>query len=57
MNARCVWRLMGRIAAVLSVVIGFVYVIYFWNLDQKLMARLHGLAHRLCCCRDTENIG
>ena len=42
-----VWKVVGRVAAVLSVVIGAVYVVYFWNLDQKLTAHIHSLAHKL----------
>ena len=49
MDRRHLWKLVGRAAAVISVAVGLVYMIYFWNLDQKLMARLHGLCYRLFC--------
>jgi len=31
------WKVMKKLLAILSVVTGILFVVYFWNLDQKLM--------------------
>lgn len=31
------WKIFGRVAGILTAVIGVLFVVYFWNLDQKLM--------------------
>ena len=31
------WKVFGKIAGILTAVIGILFVVYFWNLDQKLM--------------------
>ena len=30
-------KVLGKIAAIFSAIIGVLFVVYFWNLDQKLM--------------------
>ena len=32
-----VFKIILKIAAILSAVIGVLFVVYFWNLDQKLL--------------------
>ena len=32
------WKIFGRIAGILTAVIGILFVVYFWNLDQKVLA-------------------
>ena len=31
------WKVFGKIAGILTAVIGVLFVVYFWNLDQKLL--------------------
>ena len=31
------WKAFGKIAGILTAVIGVLFVVYFWNLDQKLL--------------------
>ena len=31
------WKVFGKIAGILTAVIGILFVVYFWNLDQKLL--------------------
>ena len=35
------WKVFGKIAGILTAVIGILFVVYFWNLDQKLMSWLY----------------
>ena len=30
-------KVLGKIAAIFSAIIGVLFVVYFWNLDQKLL--------------------
>ena len=30
-------KVLGKIAAICSAIIGVLFVVYFWNLDQKLL--------------------
>ena len=30
-------KVLGKIAAIFSTIIGVLFVVYFWNLDQKLL--------------------
>lgn len=32
------WKIVGKTASVLLTVIAVLFVVYFWNLDQKLMS-------------------
>jgi len=32
------WKIIGKICSVLLVTIGVLFVVYFWNLDQKLLS-------------------
>ena len=32
------WKVFGKIAGILTAVIGVLFVVYFWNLDQKLLS-------------------
>ena len=34
-------KVSGKIAAIFSAIIGVLFVVYFWNLDQKLMGWLY----------------
>ena len=31
------WKVFGKIAGILTAVIGVLFVVYFWNLDQKVL--------------------
>ena len=31
------FKVLGKIAAILSAIVGVLVVVYFWNLDQKLL--------------------
>lgn len=38
------WHLIGRTAGVTMMLLGFLFVVYFWNLDKKLFSavkRMH----------------
>ena len=41
------WKIFGRIAGILTALIGVLFVIYFWNLDQKLLARAYTQVNRI----------
>ncbi len=32
------WKVFGKIVGILTAIIGVLFVVYFWNLDQKLLA-------------------
>lgn len=34
---RCVLKVMMKIVKILLVVLGILFAVYFWNLDQKIM--------------------
>ena len=40
-------RIFFKIIKVLTVVTGVLFVIYFWNLDQKLMAWLYTVVNKI----------
>ena len=35
------FKVILKIASLLSVIVGVLFVVYFWNLDQKLMSWLY----------------
>ncbi len=39
--------IIGKIIKVLTIVTGVLFVIYFWNLDQKLMAWLYTIVNKI----------
>ena len=42
-----VLKILCKIAAIFTVVIGVLFVVYFWNLDQKLMAWVYKQVNRI----------
>jgi hypothetical protein len=40
-------KIIGTIIKILTIVTGVLFVIYFWNLDQKLMAFLYKQVNRI----------
>ena len=40
-------RIIFKIRKILTVVTGVLFVIYFWNLDQKLMAWLYSFVNKV----------
>ena len=40
-------RIIGKIIKVLTIITGVLFVIYFWNLDQKLMAWLYTIVNKI----------
>ncbi len=48
------WKIIGRTAAILTAVIGVLYIIYFWNLDQKLMAWAYTQVNRIFDRKKTD---
>ncbi|MCR5477002.1 MAG: hypothetical protein K6E92_05190 [Lachnospiraceae bacterium] len=41
------WKLFWKIMKILLLVTGVLFVIYFWNLDQKLMAWAYTQVNRI----------
>ena len=41
------WKVFGKIAGILTAVIGILFVVYFWNLDQKLMAWAYTVVNKI----------
>jgi len=41
------YKVLLKICAILSVVIGVLFVVYFWNLDQKLMGWVYTQVNRI----------
>ena len=40
-------KIIGTIIKVLTIITGVLFVIYFWNLDQKLMAWLYTFVNKI----------
>ncbi len=40
-------KICGKIMKVLTIVLGVLFVIYFWNLDQKLMAWAYTMVNKI----------
>ena len=49
-----VWKVIAKIAAILAAVIGVLFVIYFWNLDQKLMGWAYKQVHKIFDRKKTD---
>ena len=47
------WKVFGKIAGILTAVIGVLFVVYFWNLDQKLMSWVYIQVNRI---HDRKNV-
>lgn len=45
-----------KILKALCITVGVLFVVYFWNLDQKLMAWLYKLVHAVADRRKVEKI-
>ncbi len=41
------WKVFGKIAGILMAVIGVLFVVYFWNLDQKLLSWAYVQVNRI----------
>lgn len=41
------WEVFGKIAGILTAVIGVLFVVYFWNLDQKLLSWAYVQVNRI----------
>ncbi len=48
-----VWKILWKILKILFVVVGVLFVVYFWNLDQKLMGWVYTQVHRI---HDRKNV-
>jgi hypothetical protein len=42
-----VWKIIKKIITILAVTIDILFIIYFWNLDQKLMAWAYTLVNNI----------
>lgn len=45
-----------KVLKALCITVGVLFVVYFWNLDQKLMAWLYKLVHAVADRRKVEKI-
>lgn len=41
------WKVFGKIVGILTAVIGVLFVVYFWNLDQKLLSWAYVQVNRI----------
>ena len=41
------WKVFGKIAGILTAIIGVLFVVYFWNLDQKLLSWAYVQVNRI----------
>ena len=48
------WKIFGKIAAILTAVIGLLFIIYFWNLDQKLLSWAYTQVNRIFDRKKTD---
>ena len=44
---KIIFKILFKIIKVLTVITGVLFVIYFWNLDQKLMAWAYTLVNKI----------
>ncbi len=44
---KILFSILLKVALILSIVIGFLFVIYFWNLDQKLLGWAYTMVNRI----------
>ena len=49
-------KFMKKLFAVLGTVIGILFVIYFWNLDQKLMAWAYTLINKIFDRKEVDQV-
>ncbi len=50
------WRIFGRAAGVLMLLLGLLFVVYFWSLDKKLFAfARRTLRHLIVSGSDTSD--
>ncbi len=49
-----VLKILCKIASIFMVVIGLLFVVYFWNLDQKLMAWAYKQVNRIFDRKKTD---
>lgn len=47
------FKVILKIASLLSVIVGVLFVVYFWNLDQKLMSWVYIQVNRI---HDRKNV-
>ena len=47
------WKILFKLCSILSAVIGVLFVVYFWNLDQKIMAWAYTQVNRI---HDRKNV-
>ena len=48
------WQVFGKIAGILTAVIGILFIVYFWNLDQKLMAWAYTAVNKIFDRKKTD---
>ena len=48
-----IFKVILKIASLLSVIVGVLFVVYFWNLDQKLMSWVYIQVNRI---HDRKNV-
>ncbi|MBR6115299.1 MAG: hypothetical protein IKQ10_09010 [Oscillospiraceae bacterium] len=41
-----IWKIIGRIAGILTCLLGLLFVVYFWNIDKKLCTAVRTLLFR-----------
>ena len=44
---KILFSILLKVVLILSIVIGFLFVIYFWNLDQKLLGWAYTMVNRI----------
>lgn len=42
-----IWKIIKKLISVLLLVVGILFIVYFWNLDQKVVAWLYTMVHRI----------
>ena len=47
-------KILWKILTLLLVVVGVLFVVYFWNLDQKLMGWVYTQVHRIHDRKDVD---
>ncbi len=48
-----IFKVILKLASLLSVIVGVLFVVYFWNLDQKLMSWVYIQVNRI---HDRKNV-
>ena len=41
------WKIIGKLCSILIAVVGVLFVVYFWNLDQKFLGWAYNQVNRM----------